>query len=174
MNDTKANPSDASLSPGLGVGLLASTSVFSTISGIYSSIASARENQRNLRFNQDLMKIRAKDSLFRGKLAEQEYRKQGKKLIGSQRAALAAQGLALDDGTALVLQEQAAASIEEGALTIRTNAMREAWGFESEASTMKMEEGMARFRGRMGVAETIVGGSSQLAQIAYQENKLRR
>ena len=160
----------------MATGLFAAANVFQTISGIYSSISAAQENKAQARFNAAMNRIRARDALFRGQIAEQEYRKQGAQLKGEQRAVLSAQSIALDSGTALELQTQAASAVETNALTIRSNAMREAWGMEMEASAHEAEGRRAEYAGRAGAAESIVGGATRGAALAYdvQRQKERK
>ena len=83
--------------------------------------------------NARFAEIEAEDILRRGDKEALEHQKKVKQVIGSQRAALAAQGIEVDSDTALDLQKETA---EIGALdtqTIRQNAWRQSFGFKQEA-----------------------------------------
>lgn len=83
--------------------------------------------------NAGLADREAADVLARGK--EAELRRQGltRSTVGSQRAALAAQGLDVNDGSAAQIQDEARLFGDEDVRVIRNNAAREAFGFKAQA-----------------------------------------
>ena len=83
--------------------------------------------------NARLSLMRAEDAMKRGDQSAAEYQKKASLIKGTQRANLAAQGIALDEGSALAIQEQTAEIAAKDVLNIKNNAWREAWGFEVEA-----------------------------------------
>ncbi len=148
-------------------------------------------------FNAAALEMQATDAVSRGRDQEDRFRTQIKGLIGSQRASFAAQGVDVGSGSAVDVQEDTARQGELDALTIRTNAAREAWGYtvESEGETLQAEDtrklgklqaentrqvGLAaalnaRLGGsfqataaNFGAASTIVGGAASLVSIAKQ------
>lgn len=74
-----------------------------------------------------------------GRRASRQSLKQAGQMMGQQRAALAAQGIVVDDGVADVIQKQTKEIALEDALTIRNNAMREALGLKTQATQMRVQ-----------------------------------
>jgi hypothetical protein len=93
--------------------------------------------------------MRARDAEARGVQLEQRHRQTTNRLIGSQRAAFAASGVDVSDvdSTAGDVFADTAALSEIDAMTIRTNAAREAWGYR-----MGAEDDLAR--GALAEAES--------------------
>ncbi len=81
------------------------------------------------RQNQELANRQAADALQRGQVAEQSRRYQTRQQIGQQTAAFAAQGTDLEGSPLDILGDTAAAG-ELDAITIRSNAAREAYGYQ--------------------------------------------
>ena len=113
------------------------------VSSAFSSFMQARSQKYISRTNARMSEMQARDALRRGKEAEAASRQRTSKLIGSQRAALAAQGIRLDFGSALDVQQEAADIGELDALAIRTNAAREAFGYRAEALNATMQGRLA-------------------------------
>lgn len=100
------------------------------------------------RRNAEVAEIQAQDALARGDRDAGRHRRAVGGLVGSQRAALAAQGLDIDSGSALDIQAESVAMGELDALTIRNNARREAWGFRVQASNALGQANLAEMAGR--------------------------
>jgi hypothetical protein len=99
----------------------------------------AAEYQRQMAgINAAFASMKADDAVRRGESAEQAYRGQVKKVIGSQRAAAAANGVDVNSGSAADAQVETAVIGEQEALKIRANAWKEAWGYKFEAQTASM------------------------------------
>jgi hypothetical protein len=113
------------------------------LSSAFSSFMQARSQKYISKANARMAEMQAKDALKRGHEAEALSRQKTRKLIGSQRAAMAAQGIRLDFGSALDVQQEAADIGELDALTIKNNALREAFGFKSEALNATMQGRLA-------------------------------
>jgi len=94
--------------------------------------------------NATLAKAQATDATTRGAYAESLQRQGTRQLIGSQRAALAAQGVDIGSGTALDVQSSTAYLGELDALMVRNNAAREAWGYQVEAGGYTQQAQMAK------------------------------
>lgn len=109
--------------------------------------ASAAYQAAVMRNNQILAERAAQDAIDRGKVAEQRQRQQTKALIGRQRAILAANGVLIDQDSALDITTDTAGIGELDALTIRSNAEREALGFRSQGMNFAAEAGLADARG---------------------------
>lgn len=96
-------------------------------------------------FNRALADISAEDAIFRGKDQMAAYGKQGSQLIGAQRAALAAQGVDIDSGSAFEIQQDSRRKIREDLATIRMNAWREAMGYKAQALQLSLQGRAAAF-----------------------------
>ncbi len=83
--------------------------------------------------NSRLAEMNAEDAVRRGEKAVQQHAQKVKQVVGSQRASMAAQGLDINSGSAMDLQNQALEFGAEDQMTIRNNAWREAWGYKVEA-----------------------------------------
>lgn len=113
---------------------------------------------RMMELNARRAELSAADAIRRGEKDATEVKKQAKKLVGSQRAAMAAQGIVLDDGSALDIQEDTAAMGAEDAMTVRNNAWREAWGFRTQASDYRGQAKFARMAARNEARTTLLTG----------------
>lgn len=81
----------------------------------------------------------AEDAIGRGRREEREERLRGRLLIGAMRAGLAAQGVVVDQDSALELVVDQAEVNELNALTVRNNAAREAQEHRIRASQFEEE-----------------------------------
>jgi len=130
-------------------------------------------------WNAQVADLQAQDAIARGAEEESRYRSQVRGLIGANRAATAGGGIDVGSGTALDQQADLAFLGELDALTIRTNAAREAWGYSVEAEDLRQRATTLRAEGseleaigaeqrrssRFAAASTIVGGLSDLSYL---------
>lgn len=119
---------------GIGIGL---------IGGGVSAQGSAKAGKAAKRignFNAGVADQQADDALARGREAEDQLKSGVRKLIGSQRAGFAAQGVSLADeeGSAVQVEEDTFTSQNADLERIRVNAGREAWGFRMQAQNYRM------------------------------------
>ena len=98
------------------------------LSGAYSTYQQGRAQRAISRANERLAEMRARDAIKRGQEAEGISRQRTRKVLGSQRAAQAAQGIRTDYGSPLDIQLETGDIGELDALTIKNNALREAFG----------------------------------------------
>lgn len=95
------------------------------------------ENVGILEYNSRAAEAQAADAIVRGAEQEKIFRTGIHGLIGQQRVAFAAQGVEIGSGSSLDVQESTAQQGELDALTIRTDAAREAWGFRVNAEDIR-------------------------------------
>lgn len=100
-------------------------------------------------YNADVAELQAADALERGEIEANRYRQSVRALVGGQRAAYAAQGVDVNSGSPLEVQEDTRAIGELDALQLVNNAKREAWGFKVEAYDSRMRAFYARREGVM-------------------------
>jgi hypothetical protein len=118
--------------------------------------------------NARLAERRAQDAIQRGQIEEQRKRMEVAKIKGAQEVALAANGLDVSFGSPLDTIVDTATLGELDALTIRSNAYREAYENRVDASNQRananlrrMEAASARTGGYLQAAGTILGGASK-------------
>lgn len=142
----------------------------------------ASESEANLAdFNANVATMQAKDAIERGGEAESAFRAKVRGLIGTQRAGYGASGVDVGYGSAVDVQADTAKLGELDALTIRTNAQREAWGFQVQAADLRTRAEIARRTGvyqeqagkmaatnaDIAAAGTLVGGAGSLMLTRY-------
>lgn len=152
------------------------TGAMAVLQGVNAySQASALESEGNYQrsvadINARFAEMNAEDSIRRGEKDALDLKKQAKRLIGSQRVALAAQGVSLDSGISLDLQEDTAAQSAEDVMTIRNNAWREAWGYRTQAAGYQSQGEFAQLSARNKSRNTLVTGGLQAAQTYSSQN----
>jgi hypothetical protein len=130
------------------------------------------------RNNKIIADRQAEDAIKRGSREEASYRRQVSQLAGRQRATLAANGVVVDQGSAGDILADTAEYGELDALTIRSNAEREAYGyrvqgqnFESDARLYTATGANARSAGNFGALSNLISGAGSVAQKWYGFNK---
>jgi hypothetical protein len=127
-------------------------------------------------FNAGIAAKQGQDALERGAEQESKFRVQVRGMIGSQRAGFASGGVDVNTGSPLAVQADTAASGELDALTIRNNAMRQAWGYDVQSYDLRQKAAIERQTGVMqaeageeaassadiGAAGTLLGGGGSL------------
>lgn len=88
-----------------------------------------------------------------GKIEGEKQRVATRKNIGTQRALLAASGQDVGDGSAALLVEDTAAVGELDALTIENNYLRQAYGYEVEATNLRSNAKYRDFRAHNAKAQ---------------------
>ncbi len=117
----------------------------------------------------------AGDSLERGKQASSLVRQKAKSLKGSQRAGYAGQGVDVNSGTALAVQDETFTMGELDALTVKNNAWREAWGYKVEAQQTRAGGRFGSIANRNAASNTLLtgglGGLSTIFEGSYRAVK---
>lgn len=118
--------------------------------------------------------LQAEDAIMRGEEEAHRTRLATRQMVARQRAAFAGQGVELDSGSPLLVQEETAAMGELDALRIRNNAWREAWGYRSQAAEYSGRGRIEKLAGRVRRNSTLLtGGLSMLRDYQmYQQPKL--
>lgn len=154
----------------MGIGAVVGLMSASTAMSAGSSFFSGRYNQQIADMNADMADAQARDAITRGQEEERRHRQSVQGLIGRQRAALAAQGVDVNSGSALDVQADAAKFGALDAVTIRNNAAREAWGYRVQAANYKAEGRLAFNRGMLDAGGTLLGGAAS-TYMAYKQLK---
>jgi hypothetical protein len=138
-------------------------------------------------WNAEVAELQAADAIARGAEEENRFRSGVRGIIGSQRAAMAAGNVDVGFGSALDVQADAAYLGELDAHAIRSNAAREAWGYNVEAfdanfrASITRQEGAAaaeagraaRTTARIGAVGTVLGAGVSMVQARYGANSGR-
>ena len=117
--------------------------------------------------NARLFEMEAADALKRGEENVENYKKQARQLQGSQKVALAAQGIEIDSGSALDIQSDTEAQIAEDIATIKNNAWRQSFGYEQEAVSERMAGQYANLASRNKANTTLLAGGINAASTAF-------
>lgn len=138
----------------------------------YSQIQQSRAENKAADFNATMAEnnaavaaMEAQDSKVRGAEEEKKLRQQAEELKGRQRAAYAASGVMVDDGSALDSLANTAMYAEDDALTLRANTEREAWGHQVQAANYTSSAQLSRMSKSnpyLGAAGGILTGVSAL------------
>lgn len=136
----------------------------------YEANAQVAESQaEQLDYNAHVAELQSADATQRGLTEEARFRSSVRALIGGQRAGFAGQGVKVDAGSARDVQLDAARLGELDAQQIRSNAQREAWGFQVQAEDYRKGAAIAR----KGAAAARVGGQAAAAAGAAQQSAAR-
>jgi hypothetical protein len=142
----------------------------------------AAESQAELLdYNAAIADVQAQDATQRGQEEESRFRTGVQTLIGSQRAGFAGAGVDVGFGSAVDVQADAAFLGELDALTIRTNAAREAWGYKVKGEDIRRQAQITRKEGamaaeagrinqsaaRIGAIGTVAGTGASLLEAQY-------
>ena len=122
------------------------------------------------RNNAILAERQAQDSLQRGQIAEAQKRQETALLAGRQKAVMAGNGVDLTFGSAVDILGDTAALGEQDALTVRSNAEREALGYRQQAGNYRSDAQMSEMKGAsaQSAAQTqgftsLIGGATGVA-----------
>lgn len=131
-------------------------------------------NAKQMEMNARLSDLQADDSIRRGDNEAAQVKKQAKQMVGSQRAALAAQGIEVDSGTAADIQADTQDMGEIDAMTVKNNAWREAWGFKQQALNSSGQAMMTRAESANKARNTLLTGGMQAIQSGIQAGSYMR
>jgi len=129
--------------------------------------AQAEYGERQAAINNRLANMQADDTISRGDQAANQIGRNTRKIAGAQRAGFAAQGIALDSGSAQDIQVETAEMGALDQLTVRNNAAREAWGYRVQGQQGVFNAQMNSEGARQaGQATLLTGGMNAANAIA--------
>jgi hypothetical protein len=159
------------------------SSLISAIGNAQLAKTAAKSQQSSLRFQADMAEINARMSesvaqstLLAGQKAQGNLGIKYGKLKGSQRAALAANGVDLGVGSAAEVQASSDLVYEIDRNQIESNAIRSAWGYRTQGMNYTNQAQANRTSADSispSVASTtaLISGASQVADKWYSYNK---
>ena len=156
-------------------------SAVSTIIGVKGQLDQGKAANSQAQYNAGISRrnaiaaeLAAKDALARGARDELTTRMEYKQIKGKQRAAFAANGVIVDEGSALDVVLDTAAVGEFDALTVRSNAAKEAFNLREQGDQFSSQAWMqtvagkdAKKAGYIGAASTFLGGAATVADKWY-------
>lgn len=155
------------------VGLQVGSGLSGSFSQAAASESAAEFESSQLETQARLSDLNAASAETRGRDDEAEQKRKTKLLIGRQRAALAAQGIEIDSGSALDLQLESAEFGAADALTIKNNAFREATGHRIESIDSRNRAKLAKITGKSKARSSILtGGLTAASDITRGASKL--
>lgn len=117
----------------------------------------------------------AQDAIKRGDIEEKQQRLKTAHLMGRQRSVLAANGVDVSSGSSLDLLGDTAALGELDALTIRSNAAREAYHYRVQASNSQASSALNTLAGKnartssyIGTTRSLLSGGTSMADKWYK------
>lgn len=111
-----------------------------------------------LNINKKFAEMQAQDALKLGRQSINRTKKEATQLVGSQRAALAAQGVDVNSGSAATIQQDTLTQAELDALTIETNAFKTAFGYKTEAANLATQAKLTKAAGKIKSSQTMLTG----------------
>ena len=146
------------------------------------------ESQAGLsEYNAQVADLQAQDAIERGAEDESRFRTGVRNMVGKQRTGFAGAGIDVSYGTPVDVVADTAFMGELDARTIRTNAVREAWGFQVQGEDLRERARIARMEGaqaleagkaartaaRIGAVAGIAGGAANIyaARAGFQDEK---
>lgn len=126
--------------------------------------------------NAKIAEWQAQDALTRGAKAEQQSQLKTAKLRGSQRAALAANGVALDEGSPLSILQDTDYMGGQDVATIHGNAAKEAWSYRNQGAGYASDSDMlsataGAINPAAAGATSLLTGGGQVADSWYRHSK---
>jgi hypothetical protein len=163
---------------GLTAGIMAAGS------GLYGAYTQSQAAKAQAGYQEKVAEMNARqatesadDAKQRGRSDAADIRRRTKSTVGAQRAALAAQGIDVDSGSAIELQDETEIIGEIDMTRATVNAMREAFGYNTQAidyrSRSQFNSLAARNVARNTMITGFVGGGSQIAS-GYGDYTSRR
>lgn len=126
--------------------------------------------------NAQLSEWQAEDSIYRGQLDEQSSRLNTRAVKGAQRAAMAANGITVGEGSSNDVLTSTDYAGELDAQAIRNNALRAAWGYRVQAtnqrdSSRNLRRGAKQINPLFSAVSSLIGSASTVASSNYLLSK---
>lgn len=129
----------------------------------YGQIQQGRAAEKAAEYNAEVANLQAKDAVNRGNIEAEKQRLKAQQVAGAQRAAMGASGAQVDSGSFADILVDTATTGEKDAQTIRTNAMRQAWGLETQADIDLYQGKQAKSAAYMAAGGTLLTSAATAA-----------
>lgn len=148
-------------------GVQAGSSIASGINNAGAAKASARYQKFISDSNARYARMAADDAIKRGDLDASKIHKETKRVVGSQRAAFAAQGIDVGVGSALDVQEDTKLTGELDRIKTKNNAYMEAFGYKIQASQDSLSGKLAKIQGDTTAKSSLITGGVNAARAGF-------
>ena len=117
--------------------------------------------------NAKFANLQAKQAIKVGDKTAAEVQADAERMVGRQRAVLAAQGIDINVGSAVDIQEDTRMQAEVAAMTVKNNAWREAWGYKVEAAGFGNQAKMSEMAASNNARATLLTGLTTATSYGY-------
>jgi len=124
--------------------------------------------------NARLEALKAEDAIIRGEKEVVKLQQARNRLIGSQRVSFGAQGIDLESGSALDIQQETRSLGAEDILNTRNNAWREAWGYRVNENNYRGKAKYSLLTAKNTAKNTILTGGLSIAKSFAYSNYLNK
>jgi hypothetical protein len=145
------------------------------IAGIAGTLVSAMGQMQQAKaasqaatYNSEVSNIMANDAILRGQAEEDAKRRETASLAGRQRAVMAANGVDITMGSPLQVLGDTARMGELDAISVRTDAEREATALRNQSQLYQAEASSALSGGAIGAFGTVLSGVGTVADKWYK------
>ena len=148
------------------IGLI--TGIAGTLVSAMGQMSAARAQSQAASYNAEVSNVMANDAILRGQAEEDAKRRETAQLMGRQRAVMAANGVDITMGSPLAVLGDTAKMGELDAVSIRTDAEREATALKNQSQLYQAEAKSALTGGYLGAAGTVLSGVGTVADKWYK------
>lgn len=135
---------------------LAVLSVASAGMAAYGQYQQGQSAEKMANYNAEVSRVKAADALSTGAIAEERTRAQVRQIKGAQIAAMGASGGEVGAGSFGEILDQTTRFGELDALTVRANALKTAYGFNTQAEADSLQGAMLASQGRFNAAGSLL------------------
>jgi hypothetical protein len=146
---------------------LAGVSLIGTAVSANAQIQAGAQANATAGFNARMMDLEAKDAIDRGEQVAAETERQGRMVVGEQRASLAGQGIDVNDGTAAALQADTVRTTLQSVARVRADAAMQAWGMRVNATSVRRAGAYAQQGARYNALGGALSGAATAGSMAY-------
>ena len=152
------------------MGMTAAVGTVAVGSGIsaYSKMQAGTAQQRMFERNAEFARMQATDATARGEANEKLSNRNMEQIIGGQRVSFAAQHIDVNAGSAMDVVADTAYLGKLDAITIKNNAVKEAYGYTVQAADYVQQGKYAKQTATNSAVNTILGAAGNLALAAYK------
>jgi|SRR6185436_4557650 len=142
----------------VGTGVSAGAGMYGSISQAGAQGQQGYYAQQFAELNARSQEMQAADAIARGDQAILRHGLSTRALIGAQRASAAGQGVSVNAGSPLALQNDAAKLSAMDDQTLRMNAYKEAMGYRMGASNQRFQGTMQNYAAQSNASNTLLAG----------------
>lgn len=125
-----------------------------------------KEAERIANFNARIAELQADEALKQGEREAADFSIKVRRMIGTQTAGYAGQGVDVGEGSAVRVVADTAKYGELDRLRIINNARLEAWGLRTQGISLRAQGRLDRKRGDYEAFSTILGTGASLTRLA--------